>query len=457
MPRGLIAFLLIEGLTGAQSVSSPADWAAVLERAQQKLSETTRRLVKYTCLETVGRTYYVAPTPEPKRGEHMMTEAPAAAECAGREFGQNQGLLLDATDRLRLEVAVSGEGEIHSWPAASRFDDRIFQMVPVGPVSSGAFGTGLIDIFANPGVHFEFTGRRMEGAREIYAYSFRVGMDASHYYVRAGTKWKPTAYGGSFDINAATAELAHIVVETDELPADAEMCRARTTTDYHYALIGDGQLLLPRKSELATLSANGDETLSLTTYSACHEYEVESSIRFDDGDVTLASMKTAARTTPAFPAGTALTLDLLNAVDARTASAGDVVVARLAEPVRAPNSKEILAPAGAIAYGRIQADLHKIRNSNYMVMIRFETLVAGESTWALALKPEREMKTEQKRNAKELRTRGGEIALPPPSQRDESGSWFIVSGKQVCAARTDSCVRYEIPRGARLKWISLRQ
>jgi len=78
-----------------------------------------------------------------------------------------------------------------------------------------------------------------------------------------------------------TAELTHLVVETAQLPADAQMCRARTSIDCQYMLIGADEFLIPRQSQLETLSGNANETSSITTFSGCHEYTVESSLQFD--------------------------------------------------------------------------------------------------------------------------------------------------------------------------------
>jgi hypothetical protein len=104
--------------------------------------------------------------PVEKISGRIVTEAQS---CDKKEFGKNGHLSLQARDRLRLDVAVSGGDridEIYSWAAASRFDSRsIFEMVSNGPISSGAFGTYLIDVFQNPAVRFSFIGRKGETAR----------------------------------------------------------------------------------------------------------------------------------------------------------------------------------------------------------------------------------------------------------------------------------------------------
>src|ERR1700728_4850273 len=104
--------LLVITLASVAAAQDPAD---LLERARVKVAGITRRLLKYTCLETVERIYYVVPVE--RISGPIMTEAQS---CDKKEFGKNGHLSLQARDRLRLEVAVSGGDrieEIYSWAA----------------------------------------------------------------------------------------------------------------------------------------------------------------------------------------------------------------------------------------------------------------------------------------------------------------------------------------------------
>src|ERR1700692_950972 len=114
IPR--IALLIAAVFGPAAHSQSPDDSAALLVQAREKIAATTQRLLKFTCIETIERTYYVAP-PQ-KINPKIMTDAPANS-CDGKEFGTNGPLSLDAKDRLRLGVTVAGDKEIYSWAAAS--------------------------------------------------------------------------------------------------------------------------------------------------------------------------------------------------------------------------------------------------------------------------------------------------------------------------------------------------
>ncbi len=235
-----------------------------------------------------------------------MSEAPANS-CEKKTFSRGGNLLLDAEDRLRLEVAVSNGQEIDSWPSASRFDSRsVFEMISTGPMLAGAFGTLVVDVFENSGTKYRFAAVNEDGAFE---YDFEVAPEVSHYGVKNGKDWIVTGYRGSFQINAKTAELARLIIETDELRPESGMCRARTDTAYHYARIGDGLFLLPLKSEFDTLSPNQMETRSAISFSACHEFTAESSLVSDD-QASRSAAKPAPSAAAPLPRGVELTLAL---------------------------------------------------------------------------------------------------------------------------------------------------
>jgi hypothetical protein len=420
----------------------PSSSSTLLARAQQKIARSTHQLPKCTCLETVERTYYAAPIE--KLSAKIMTEAPANS-CDGKGFAKNGQPSLDAKDRLRLSVAVAGGEEVYSWAAASRFDTRtVFQMVSSGPISTGSFGSYLVDVFENPGVRFKFAGWKIADSQEVLEYDFEVPADASHYDVVVGGTWKPTAYLGSFQIYAATADLARLVIETAQLPPEANFCRARSTIDYHYTLIGNEEFLIPLRSELETLSPGGGKTSSVTTFSSCREYTAESSLRFD-GQESAGQVETTPQTTTPLPPGLSLTLALLGPLDTRIAAAGDAISAQVSKAVRAPHSNQILVPAGAVAHGRILQMRHQISSSQFLISIRFDTLETRGAVSPLSIKLDRDLPTEKGRTQNGFRQRAPEFTLPPPASGG-AGSLFVVPVRSGM---------YIFPRGFQSKWTTV--
>lgn len=91
-----------QGLPGPTGTHGAEDAFVLLARAREKVLSSTRRMPKYTCLETINREYYIQPVK--KHSPRAMTEAPAHLCTANH----SAPLSLDAADRLRVEVAEAG-------------------------------------------------------------------------------------------------------------------------------------------------------------------------------------------------------------------------------------------------------------------------------------------------------------------------------------------------------------
>jgi hypothetical protein len=439
--RPLMTLLAAQILFAQAPTETSAD--ALLARAREKILDSIRRLPKYTCVETTDRHYYLAHRPKPE--SHSAIEP--AFSCQEAKFQETRKLRLDATDRLRLDVAVAGGDEIHSWPAASRFDTRpIYEMIPAGPTSSGAFGGLLVDIFNNRGATFEFKGRINNGQREVFEYSFRVPRGTSQYSVNVVGGRALTGFAGSFQIDTTSADLLRMTQESDVLPSTAYMCRVKVTSDYTYAQIGDGRIMIPRQSVLDTLVASGDQTSSVTVFSACHEYAAESSIRFDAADEPSNDSVRQSKMAAPLPKGVSLTLALTKPIDTTTAAAGDAVSAKVAHAVYQGNSKKLLVPSGAMVRGRILQVRHEMATSKLYVALRFDTLEShgAVSTLSVQLKPHTDGAAA--RSAAALKTRTPEFQLPPPGSGD-GGSWFTFSSKTG---------NHIIKAGDQSDWITVR-
>jgi hypothetical protein len=422
----------------ATAAAAAADSSALLARALAKLAGTRRQLVKYTCIETIERSYYSAAAT--KMSTDATSEAPHQS-CSGLAFSTDGHLTLNAEDRLRLEVAVADGKEMDSWASANSFDSRsIHDVVSTGPTSTGAFGTALVDVFENRGAHYTFLGQMNRDSRVVFAYSFDVPEGASHSFVKLANGWDKTAYHGSFEIDASTAELTRLVTETADLPAEAKACRYRTSTDYHYQPIGDGQYLIPLKSDFDVLLPNDSEDRSAIVFSGCHEYRAESSIILD-GEAPLAATQATPKSAPPLPPGISLTLVLVNPIDTRTAAAGDAITAKVAKAVRASGSDDVLVAAGAVAHGRILQMRHEIGSGQFLISIYFETLEQNGAVGPLAVRSDRELKAEQAQAKGRFASRGTEFGLPPAASAGETGSWFTLSamdGRAILAAGFES-------------------
>lgn len=357
--RHVLSLLAIIGTAHGQA---PRDPDAVLEQARARLQAMSRRMENYVCVETVNRSYYrrVAPV-EPPSG------------CAQTPSTVREPRQLESTDRVRLEVTVAQGRELHSWPGATRFDTRdVDELIRDGPVATGSFGAYLTSVFDRPGVAFHYSGERPSEGHTVLEYRYRVPVDASRFEVKVAGAWRPASFEGEFWVNPQSLDLERLTIRATEVPAEAAFCEAATTLDYQYVRIGDGNVLLPRQSQLEIVQKNGRETSNVTTFSSCREYHTESELVFDLPADPAAAAPRAGRGRVALPIGLPLTLALEGSIDTETAAAGDPVAAKVVKPIRRTGSAEELIPAGAVVRGRIRrVEYHLLPEPYYLVALAF--------------------------------------------------------------------------------------
>jgi hypothetical protein len=359
---------LITALSFSLQAQAPRDVDDILAQVRTKLRSMTSRLPRYTCVQTVERHYY----------RHAEQKNPPSCDqmAADRKMGRFKQQLY-ATDRLRLDVAVSGGREIVAWAGASKFDSRTpDEVIGEGPTGTGAFGLYLVDIFNNSGTHFQYLGEKASGDRRVLEYRFTNPLKASNYRIRGNGEWHFTAYDGTFQVDAQSLELQKLDLRTDELPEDTGMCESSTSLEYQRLKVGESEFLLPLQGDLRILQRDGKETSNVTTFSSCHEYHTDSTIRFEEApEAETARGESAAAERHGLPVGLSLALALTAKIDTNTAAAGDLVTAKVARAVREPKSKTVLIPAGAIARGRITRMRHRIGGpDDFVILISFDSV-----------------------------------------------------------------------------------
>ena len=359
--RFALVLLAVAPLCG-QTVRDPQ---LVLQQARAKLREMTGRLEKYACIETVDRQYFqrLAPDTIP-----AVVRAPAPS-CKAVS-ASHDGLRVDSTDRIRLEVTVSQGREIQAWPGATQFDARgVDEIVRQGPIGTGAFGTYLLGVFENPNVVFTYSGEKVAEGKPVLEFAYRVPLEVSRYRVKVGTDWQVVAYDGTFWVDPATFEMRRLTVHSSELPPATTICDASATLDYQMLRVGDSELLLPKQSRLHIVLNSTRETQNTTTFSDCREYHAESALLFDERPETdRPAAKPIVRAPLVLPIGLPVTLSLTAAIDTSTAAAGDIISAKVVKAVRRPGDTQDLIPAGATVRGRIARLEHHLFPEPYFVI-----------------------------------------------------------------------------------------
>jgi hypothetical protein len=293
-------------------------------------------------------------------------------------------LRLNATDRLRFDVAMVDRGEIFSWVGASRFEDSehgIARLVHTGPIGTGAFASFLTVVFDQDARHFEYRGPVTLEGRRLMEYAFAVSREESHYSVQVRDGWMHTPYSGSFLVDPAAETVVRMTSRTAELPEAAESCMTSTTLDFAMVRIGSAEFLLTRTARQRFVAPNGQETENTTSFADCREYLGESTVRYETVEPAgSAPAKSAAQETRRFSPGLRFRLMLERPIDSATAAAGDLFEARLTAPLRDPRRK-LTAPTAAPVRGRIlRVESVHTNPPQVVLVLRPEAVQVGD-TW----------------------------------------------------------------------------
>lgn len=408
----------------------------VLERARTRLADAAAATPRYTCTQTVDRSYF---------RETRQTARTCDSIVANRRHGRSKPALV-ATDRLRFDVEVTDGGyEIYAWPGASRIDNqKVEAMAGGGPLGSGPFGPFLVDIFANPRVEFQFLGEKPIGGSRRYEYRYRVPAEASHYRVQAGVTWSVTGYDGTFQVEPVSAVLKQLDVRTLELPPNTTACEAETAMDFEPLRIGAGEYLVPLQTMLTVIGRDAGVTENSTVYTECREFRGEAVVRFGDASPPADAIEGPAVVprSHGLPPGLPMVLALDSEIDTDHAAAGDTVQAKLAKPLVDPTTKRVLAPAGSLLRGRITHLEHHIEGEKYfLVGLSFETLDTAGGAQPLAIILD---SAHQVQDSRALSERGVVTS--------ESHSGFHGGGTLVFGTGKP---HYVVPRGYLSKWITV--
>lgn len=337
------------------------DPIALLNQARAKIVENTRRLPRYTCVQTVRRSRFQA----------IPAVQPGGCEDAS---DPKTALTLVWTDRFKLDVTVSGGAEIFSWVGARQFQSEDVEKIVGGGMSgTGDFGPFLMSIFSANGAEYQYLGPEQGSGRGV-AYRYRVPLEVSHYQVKVGPRTEDLAtmaYEGKFWIDPETAELSRMTIEVPHPPKESETCRVETTIDYKQAAIGGSEFLLPELTVLKLWDVNGQRLENRIEYSACREFQAESVFRTD---LEPSAGDGAALQTPVeIPAGITIKIALQSRIDSDASFAGDAIEGRLVNAIRAHG--KVVAPAGAVAHGRIERFEQQYQPTSYIALgLKFHSI-----------------------------------------------------------------------------------
>lgn len=358
-----------------------------LEKVRSLMSSNLRRIPNYTCTMTVDRSI-------------------RQANQRSRNFSPPQPIR--HSDTLRVEVAEVDGKELIGLPGSKLGDQTLEEVGQTGLIATGDFATLAIVVFRTHDPVLAFVGEKKLNGHPALEFSYSVAKEVSQYEVRAGDRKAIVAHHGFFWADPATLELLRLESRMDDIPSELGFKRTDTTIDYQKLRIGTSDFLLPAKVDRQVENRDGSGMRNVSTFTNCHQYGTETTLRFDVDEkapaatasattgaapslasapsaasgTSAASAPSAASGTPApvtdahLPAGVRLPLQIQTAIDRKKSAIGDEVVATLMEEI---HSGDIVLPVGSQARGRIR-NFQSLNNGEYALELQFTDLECGNLT-----------------------------------------------------------------------------
>jgi hypothetical protein len=346
-------------------------------------------------------------------------------------------LRLDRTDRLRLDVALSYEGEMYSWPGAGRFEEGdIVALVPDGAIGTGPFASLVLGVFEGRNSRYEFEGDATREGRRLMEYSFSVPQEESHYRIKALNEWVTIGYTGTLLVDPRTAELVRIDVRTAELPQESSLCEVDTTMEYGMVALRGGGYLLPKTTRQRFIGRDGGEAENNITFASCREFKSESKLAFGGPQPADGTAPNGAATALKLPPRVPVSVELTNMIRGDQAAAGDRIEGRLVNAIRDAKQQLTLVPEGALVVGRLMRVETLVSPFDLTIALRWETMEVNGIKIPLSLVPNRRIGSPQMERRGALRRRGLEIELPLPGE-GRYGVYHFPGGRVESGLRTE--------------------
>lgn len=310
--------------TAAGLLAQPAsfDPQRVLTGFLDQMREMLERQPNYTCLETVERTR------------------------------RSPGGATQVEDTLRLEVALVDSKEMFAWPGSKEFEDKeLSEIVGTGTFGNGNFALYPRMLFGGGGPAFVYAGEADVSGRRTAQYNFRVTRWMSGYQLTVNRQKAVVGFHGSFYVDLATLDLKRLLMVPDMIPPEFGLTATEDRVDYERVRIGETPFLLPVESNLM-MAFPDTVSRNRVRFTGCRKFTGESTLVFPDEDLLDAGAAAAPAVKEVeLPVGTQVRLTLTSEIVLAEGAVGDVVEAKLSSDVKA--GREVLAPKGAVARGRI--------------------------------------------------------------------------------------------------------
>ncbi len=381
----------------------------VLQQLRRNTEQQVTKAVDYTCVETVDRTSYFI------QADHEPGCAHGDASVLRQPFEH---------DRLRLDVAVSGTGEMFSWRGAGEFSSTgIESVVQSGAISSGTFIGYLNNVFFVPGVLIRYGGRVQSSTQEAITFNYSVPLSSSRQRLLAGSQKIAVSFHGSFVADLRTNQLSSLTVTIDHAPENSDVCFAEQTITYQVREISGRAALIPRTSTLDIDTLQHQSSKSQTEFSGCHAFRGESTVRYSDVE----DSPTAPIAPQEIKQGLeSVRLHALISTDISSASSytGDLVRGTLQSPVKIAGTETRIRRGAEVEGVITRLAFRYVPEPHYTLVISIDKIIDGKQTYLLHTKPRTSGEDWQL-----LRQIYGRVRdLDPGIELEAKGGEFLFSG-----------------------------
>jgi len=232
--------------------SSPAEDPDLLQRIRSKVAQHLSQLPNYTCHEVVDRL------------------------VRRLNFGSP-----DRRDTLELEVAFLGNKELYAKSGEVRFEEQsIRNVVPVGAIGSGTFGSHVAALFSEDAASFQYVGPSKKDGHKTFRYDFHVPQEKSQFLIRNNSTEAIAGYKGSFWVDAETLDPVRLEIKVDHILSQIGIRWIEESMRYKIVKLRNSDFLLPRDSEMAVVDEEGNYSLNRIALQNCREFTGESVVTY---------------------------------------------------------------------------------------------------------------------------------------------------------------------------------
>jgi hypothetical protein len=151
-----------------------------------------------------------------------------------------------------------------------------------GAWSTGEFGTVIADLFSpSTAADFRLIRHGTIAGRDADVYDFEVEQEHSHWRIQVASQTLQPAYKGSVWVDAATARVLRVEMQTRKVPREFPLDTVESAVDYQFVRIGGQEFLLPVHAETLTcIRGSSGCNRNVIDFRNYHHYTGQSKITF---------------------------------------------------------------------------------------------------------------------------------------------------------------------------------